>query len=215
MKKLVLGLTLAVCTAAMCASFAACGGGGGSAKGVASIEVTAAQWDAAIDYLEDDDSLLSISYKMTQTVTAYGQTAKTTISYQARKRDGNAYLKMTASSGHASQSQEWYTGTVDATRYYFTKEGNTWTKTQSDRSIIDSILPFYSLNYDSFTYSAEDKGYKSESSLTPYILKFGEVDGEVRLVALYGNVENANGKSETNCTIGYKSVSSIKLPDVL
>ncbi len=220
MKKFVLGMTLAVCTAAICVSVAACGGGGSAseAKGVESIEVTQAQWEAAIDYIDDDDSTFAISSTSKQEMNAYGETVTMTTTITARRKDGKDYVKTTMSGGGYSDSDERYTGTEGSTKYLFSKDENgAWTKdeTGSSNSIIDTgILPFYSFRYEDFTYSAEDKGYVSDSSMMPQVLKFGEVDGEVRLIALYTYVENANGKLEASYMISYSGVSDVKLPEV-
>lgn len=212
MKKAFLGISAALCATAMCVSFAACGGGS-NAKGVASIEVTEAQWQAAIDYLEDDDSTFAITVTSKQKMSAYGQTATMTTTIKARQKGGNAYLKTTVSSGGQSQSTERYTGIVDSTRYSYKLTDGTWTKEESSINIIDTgVIPFYGFEYEDFTYSAEDKGYTSGNSVMPQILKFGEVNGEIRLVALYSYVETSGGSNETSYTISYSGVSDITLP---
>ena len=101
MKKLFVGIAATVLAAAMCVSFAACGGDGGSdakAKAVKGEEVTEAQWDAAFDALEKDDAKYTVEEETVNTAT-----------YRVDKKTGGTLTQktvMTYINNGAKQSQK-------------------------------------------------------------------------------------------------------------
>ena len=64
MKKLFVGIAATMLAAAMCISFAACGDS--SAKDVKGAEITAEQWNAAMDVFEKDDAKYTVEFEMKQ-----------------------------------------------------------------------------------------------------------------------------------------------------
>lgn len=64
MKKLFVGIAATVLAAAMCVSFAACGDS--SAKDVKGVEITAEQWNAAMEVFEKDDAKYTVEFEMKQ-----------------------------------------------------------------------------------------------------------------------------------------------------
>ena len=68
MKKVIAGIAATVLAAAMCVSFAACGGSGAEkAKDIKGEEVTAEQWTAAFEALEKADAEYTVTQKIVET----------------------------------------------------------------------------------------------------------------------------------------------------
>lgn len=240
MKKGVAILLAAVGLTAACAALAACGP---NAKNVKSIEVTAEEWNTAFAYFQRADAEYTVDVAGTSDITYNANNRmRADESATARSKGGKKYVRTSRKVNYSvtrefmeqqgitdedlkktDTTTEMYSEVVplQAPFRYTQDEDGKWTRTQVDGDIIlMQLTGMMNAEYSDFTYSEEKRGYTSSSSA--FIYKFGKSDGNVRLVAIYMEVDVSSSipgmsaaiKSEMHVVFGYSGVANITLPGV-
>lgn len=238
MKKLLIGISAALCAVIMGACLAACAP---DAKDVTSIEVTEEEWNAAFEYLYKDDAvytMTSISQVEIRCVDGTITGCDTYICNRNKNKTKDAEtltydfpdsLKEMAQSMFGSDVESGKTAEVetygeakDGEYYDYYKVDGKWIKSKGYVSyeLLSRLLSGNNMSYSYYEFNAEKKGYVrndlEDSSESP-VVKFGKVGDEVRLIAVYTLLNNTQGEisqtAESNVTISYSS-PEITLPTV-
>lgn len=208
MKKVFLGIIVAIMAAIMCFSFVGCA----KAKGVKGEKVTEEQWVAAIESLMAEHAVFTVDYssKLTGSYSHKTMVHKTKWSAKATEKltlikngaleSVKGSQKITIKGDKAAAEQEMgkakkkeiekYTEIVDSRIYNYEKgKDDAWTKEEGFYSVIQdsfgSTVSSVKDSYNRFVYSNEHKGYISknydedDSDVTVYKFK------DAKLVAVY------------------------------
>ncbi len=226
MKKAFVAIAAGVLAAAMCAGFAACGGGNPDPEKVKSKKIESAEeWTAAFDFSEVTEYKLVYTNEMTVTSgedsASLTQTGTYILTPTAAKMTvetkiaGNKELLPGYLQDEASNEEEYYEF-GETPKHYYKNDADEWVWEEDDDapSMIE-VFTMYAGMYEAYEYSEEHSGYVSKSggvSGEEPIIKFGK-DGKVCAIYMEQTEEEGENKSTTKAsyTIVYGK-QSVKLP---
>lgn len=219
--KLLFGFATAAMAAVMCVGFAACGGV--DAKSVKGEEVTAEQWEAALDALDAEDAKYTIEATSTSKSDKGNTESESTLVVNGAKTHYTYKSTMEVDGEKQTDEGDIYVEHKDGAYVVYEKgEDGKWTS-EEERSnhydyttILGVVFGGYPA-YDEYKYSADDKGYVlkdvAEGESSP-VIKF---DKDGKLVAVYFNgkldMEFLVLETEVNVVIDYDA-KDITLPTV-